>query len=195
MEGVRPGISMRALAAFAIVLAGLAAVAWAADRKAQLMRIGAMPLDEEAVTPNHMLRVHYSRDFWIRVTQTFGGTDVVTLVRPTGFGGVALFAIPNAVSATSAQLDQTYAADPRLEEWAPMGMVFGATIPTAERCREGDDAVTRVRIAEVSDQRWRVWSCTFVRNGRGYRFVTYAPEHAEQTMAVLRRLALATDVL
>ncbi len=205
-----PRANRRLVAVVAVALVAGGFAVWRADEQYKLDRIGALPLDSKAVSPNRMLRLHYSRDFDVGVRQLPLTTDdaralsvaqmtahdypnLVTLVRRDHRGGAAILAMPHTTAPTSPELDAKLATGAS-EPWAPPGTKVRGAAATIEKCFD-KTAITMLRTVDIDDRRYHVWSCTFVRDGRGYRFVTFAPEFADDDAAVLRRVVLATDLL
>jgi hypothetical protein len=184
----------RVLGAMVVALVGGGAAVYLADQQYRVRAIGGEPLTERAVTPNGMLRVHHSPDFHPTVRRMpNGGGDVVTLVRDGHEGEIVMIAIPRTTAPNAPRLEAALATGAS-EPWARPDTEVLRGVGTIETCFD-DGAVTRLRVATIDSRPFDVWSCTFVRRARGYRFVTIAPPGKGLENAVLRRVVLATDLL
>jgi hypothetical protein len=100
--------------------------------------------------------------------------------------------MPSATASTSEGLALELRADMQEPEWARTRVK--TEVATTDRCFD-KGAITTLRTVPIDERYFHVWSCTFVRDGRGYRFLAWAPEYADNDMAVLRRVVLATELL
>jgi hypothetical protein len=195
--------SNKIVVTFAVVaLVGLAVGGLAVRRAAHLRAIGALPLERAAVTPNGMLRVHYSVDFTptvheeseIPAAASRDLTNVVVLSRERGEGGIVMIALPQ-TSNRPADLDARLAAR-QDAPWAQVKLDWASTPSYAiGECVGDKTALVSVREVIVRGQSFQIWACTFVRNGRGYRFTTWWAEGDDEAAQVYRRIVDTTDLL
>lgn len=201
-EIVRVGPDKRGgvIALVTIVLIGSIVVIglWFAERERKLAEIGARSLDLSARTPNGLLRIHYSADFTPQVSASPDSVPpdsrsnvVVLRPRDTRRGGIVMITLPGPPDSLAAL--ETSLATGAGEPWAEPGVEIAQARIGAAGCFGDKHAAALVRSVKMSNAHFRVWSCTFLRRSRGYRFVTWSTN--DRDAQVYKRIVDATELL
>jgi hypothetical protein len=204
----------RFFAAFAALGIGLVAAAYLSAREEWRRTHVGPPLQIAARTPNGMLRVRYSDDFHVAVEalpqdkaeidatppdarqpplDAPHHTNVVSLTRSDRGGGIFFIALPHAGAADADALERRLATG-MSEPWAKDVTAITTRWVGLQRCA-GEEGNVVVRTAWIDSSAYTVWSCTLVKSGRGYRFVTVWLEQAPSTEYTLRQIVEATTLL
>ncbi|MBX3191057.1 MAG: hypothetical protein KF819_28935 [Labilithrix sp.] len=189
----------RLFAGIILVVLGVPAIVFFVLQAAEKARVSP-PLDVVETTPNGALEIRFSSALDVSVVEapTPGPgprlvaadrrdrVNVVTIDRRGRDQRVVMVVDPRPTTTDLGQLHDLLATvEPHA--WPPADGKILSRERRAGLCRAADAQSTELRV-DVRGTKMRVWSCSFLAAGKGYRFATYIREADASDERILREI-------